>query len=157
MVFSTNFRSKSVLNCGEDLFCFFFGGGGSSIEFGESLKQNFWSKYQLSKFCFKLPLLWKQENISLPNNLNMAKNRLSSLKANLSKDPTLNDKYTVVINLYLSKRCAKQVKCDAQNEQSKIVKGPRSQIKSSKKVKKAQKKSSKKLKKAQKRSQTKAM
>ena len=36
---------------------------------------------------YQLPLLWKQEKISLPNNLNMAKQRLSSLKARLSKDP----------------------------------------------------------------------
>ena len=52
---------------------------------------------------YQLPLLWKQEKISLPNNLNMAKQRLSSLKARLSKDPTLKDKYTEVVNSYLSK------------------------------------------------------
>ena len=38
---------------------------------------------------YQLPLLWKQEKISLLNNLNMVKQRLSSLKARLSKDPTL--------------------------------------------------------------------
>ena len=70
---------------------------------------------------YQLPLLWKQEKISLPNNLNMAKQRLSSLKARLSKDRTLKDKYTEVINSYLSKGYAKQVDCDAQNEQSKIA------------------------------------
>ena len=53
---------------------------------------------------YQLPLLWKQEKIPLPNNLNMAKQRLSSLKARLSKDPTLKDKYTELINSYLSKR-----------------------------------------------------
>ena len=70
---------------------------------------------------YQLPLLWKQEKISLPNNLNVAKQRLSSLKARLSKDPTLKDKYTDVIKLYLSKGYAKQVDSDAQNEQSKIA------------------------------------
>ena len=60
---------------------------------------------------YQLPL--KQEKISLSNNLNMAKQRLSSLKARLSKDRTLKDKYTEVINSYLSKGYAKQVDCDA--------------------------------------------
>ena len=47
---------------------------------------------------YQLPLFWKQEKISLPNNLNVAKQRLSSLKAKLSKDPALKDKYTEVVN-----------------------------------------------------------
>ena len=70
---------------------------------------------------YQLPLLWKQEKISLPNNLNLAKQRLSSLNAKLSKDPTLKKKYTEVVKSYLSKGYAKQVDCDALNEQSKIA------------------------------------
>jgi len=70
---------------------------------------------------YQLPLLWKEEDTVLPNNLEMAKQRLSSLKRRLSKDLTLKNKYTEVIDTYLSKGHAKQLSCDTSNDQSKIT------------------------------------
>ena len=58
---------------------------------------------------YQLPLLWKDQEPSLPNNIPMAKRRLLSLKKRLSKNPSLKQKYKDVIDTYLAKGYAKQI------------------------------------------------
>ena len=42
---------------------------------------------------FQLPLLWRNKNMKLPNNIAMITKRLESLKRRLSKDKNLHEKY----------------------------------------------------------------
>jgi len=58
---------------------------------------------------FQLPLLWKHEVQSLPNNKQMAENRLASLKKRLSKDENLHKKYSEVMEEYIKKGYAEPV------------------------------------------------
>ena len=69
---------------------------------------------------YQLPLLWKEDYPSLPNNLEMAKQRLSSLKRRLLKDPSLKAKYTEVVENYVSKGHARRMNFDGGQRQSKI-------------------------------------
>ena len=58
---------------------------------------------------FQLPLLWKQEDIQLPNDMEMAKSRMVSLKKRLKKDEKLHRKYTEVMQGYIGKGYAEKV------------------------------------------------
>ena len=63
----------------------------------------------------------KEEKISLPNNLEMAKHRIASLKRRLLRDSSLKKNYIEVINSYLSKGHAKQLSSDICQDQTKNV------------------------------------
>ena len=69
---------------------------------------------------YQLPLLWKKDYPSLPNNFEMVKQRLSSLKRRLLKDPSLKAKYTEVVENYVSKGHARRMNFDGGQKQSKI-------------------------------------
>ena len=58
---------------------------------------------------YQLPLLWKPGDVELPNNLVVAKQRLSSLKRRFTKDDDFRGKYTKVISSYLQQGFAQQV------------------------------------------------
>ena len=58
---------------------------------------------------YQLPLLWKPGNVELPNNLVVAKQRLSSLKRKFTKDDDFRGKYTKVISFYLQQGIAQEV------------------------------------------------
>ena len=61
---------------------------------------------------YQLPLLWKEDDTSLPNNLEMAKRRLFSLRQRLLKNPDLKTKYAEVVSTYISNGHAKQITFD---------------------------------------------
>ena len=58
---------------------------------------------------YRLPLLLKNQDKRLPNNITMAKHRLYSLERRFLKDVTLMEKYVEVISAYLTKGHAKQI------------------------------------------------
>ena len=58
---------------------------------------------------YQLPLLWKDQELSLPNNIATAKQRLLSLKKKLKKKFSLKQSYAEVIDTYLAKGYAKQI------------------------------------------------
>ena len=58
---------------------------------------------------FKAPLLWKHENLELPNSYVMAKWRLRGLNLKLDKNPELKKAYSLKIEEYLQKGYARKV------------------------------------------------
>ena len=58
---------------------------------------------QLVDGRFQLPLLWRQENVELPDNRSMADHRLQALKKRLLKDKELHGRYSEVMQTYLDK------------------------------------------------------
>ena len=58
---------------------------------------------------YQLPLLWKNEAKSSPNNLSLAQKRLGCLKRRLIKDETLMKKYNDVIDNYIANGYARKV------------------------------------------------
>ena len=59
--------------------------------------------------CFQLPLPWRSEITSLPNNRSVALNCLMRLKRRFEKYPPLKDGYVNTIEEYLSKGHASKV------------------------------------------------
>ena len=57
---------------------------------------------------YQLPLLCKPCDLELPNNLVVAKQRLSSLKRRFTKDDDFRGKYAKVISSYLQQGFAQQ-------------------------------------------------
>ena len=51
---------------------------------------------------FQLPLLWRNEDEELPNNFEMAKGRLASLKRKLKKNEDLLQRYNEVLEGYVT-------------------------------------------------------
>ena len=56
-----------------------------------------------------MPLLWKPCDVELPNNLVVAKQRLSRLKRRFTKNDDFRGKYTKVISSYLQQVFAEEV------------------------------------------------
>ena len=61
---------------------------------------------------FHLPLLWKHDNVKLPNARPMAESRLESLKKRLKKNKKLRFKYSEVMQSYIDKGYAEVVGSD---------------------------------------------
>ena len=57
---------------------------------------------------------WKKQRPSLPNNMELAKRRLTSTERKLSKDPEVATAYQSVINEYLEKKYIRKVPPDEQ-------------------------------------------
>lgn len=58
---------------------------------------------------YQMGLLWRDENVQLPNNRVLADARLSSLKGRLKKNPQLHTKYKDVIDDYVDKGYARKL------------------------------------------------
>ena len=58
---------------------------------------------------YSIGMLWKEKNTSLPNNKQLAEQRLKSLERKLSKQPKLEDKYRNTIQSYIDKGYARKL------------------------------------------------
>lgn len=61
---------------------------------------------------YQMGLLWKDENVQLPNNRAVAEIRLKHLKRRLEKNPTLKMKYLAILDDYKEKNYAQKLTRD---------------------------------------------
>ena len=61
---------------------------------------------------YEVGMLWKDEDVKLPNNRHMALKRLEYLKSRLQKDETLHQKYQTKIEEHVSKGYATKLKTE---------------------------------------------
>ena len=83
--------------------------GHSKLKGGRAAFQFLTNLVEVQNGHYQLPLLWKPRDVELPNNLVVAKQRLSSLKQRFTKDDDFRGKYTKVISSYLQQGFAQQV------------------------------------------------
>lgn len=70
---------------------------------------------------YEVGLLWKRENVSLPNNRRQAEQRLEQLKKRFKRDQNFAERYKIVMNDYIKKGYARKLSSDESNEKSDIT------------------------------------
>ena len=75
---------------------------------------------RMSEGHYETGLLWRDENVKLPNNRSEAVKRLSSLRWRFSHDPELEERYRMVMKEYVAKGYARKLTPDES-----AVTGPR--------------------------------
>ena len=68
---------------------------------------------------YKVPLLWKDQNIQLPNNRFVAIHRLGLLEKRLQRDPELDEAYKKTIDTDLEKGHIKRLTKEETSDQAK--------------------------------------
>ena len=64
---------------------------------------------------YEIGLLWKEDNVELPNNRNMAEQRLKCVESKCKKDPKIARQYQEKIDSYLQKNYAKRLSIEEAN------------------------------------------
>ena len=64
---------------------------------------------RMSEGHYETGLLWRDENVKLPNNRSEVVRRLSSLRRRFSRDPELEEKYQTVMEEYIAKGYARKL------------------------------------------------